>query len=306
MPVIIRWPASVLMFTGALPCWEVSQHGFSSGTRDPDGEAGVSEAASSHRDEFDAGQYQTAVNLTARIDLYDRFGSHPGGWFRWAFTQFEMTDANWIVEVGCGTGELWARNSDRLPLGRLVLTDLSFGMLAEAARRLCGLQRNVHWFAADCQALPFPDQFAEVIIANHMLYHVPDIPRALAELQRILRPTGRLYVATHGQRHLRELDDLARNVGLRGAKVSDVERFDFESGHRYIGNQFTDVQILHYPDLLKATDSEPLLRFIESTNSGERLTRSIKDTIRAFLNSHISTNGYFALTSEVGLICARK
>ena len=47
---------------------------------------------------------------------------------------------------------------------------------------------------ADVQDLPFPDASFDAVIANHMLFHVEDRPRALGEIVRVLRPDGRLGI----------------------------------------------------------------------------------------------------------------
>lgn len=62
---------------------------------------------------------------------------------------------------------------------------------------------------ADAQALPFRDASFDAVIANHMLYHVPDIPRALGEVRRVLKPSGFCYAATMGVANMREVDELA-------------------------------------------------------------------------------------------------
>jgi len=52
----------------------------------------------------------------------------------------------------------------------------------------------------------------ETVMANHMLYHAPDLRRAIAELCRVLRPGGWLFAATNGPTGLREIQELLRQV----------------------------------------------------------------------------------------------
>jgi SAM-dependent methyltransferase len=51
---------------------------------------------------------------------------------------------------------------------------------------------------ADAQRLPLPDASAEAVLAMHMLHHVPDIDRAVAEMARVLRPGGVALAASNG------------------------------------------------------------------------------------------------------------
>jgi SAM-dependent methyltransferase len=71
--------------------------------------------------------------------------------------------------------------------------------------------RGVEARVGDVQALPFGDGEFDCAVAAWMLYHVPDLDRALAELARVLRPGGRLVAVTNAPEHLLEL---RRLVGL--------------------------------------------------------------------------------------------
>src|SRR5579884_2810231 len=156
-----------------------------------------------------AEQYRDGANLTARVELHRRFSTNPQGWLRWVFERLAALGPGALLEVGCGTGELWWANRERLPAAwRVVLSDRSPGMLAGTRDRLADLMPHAGWLVADAQAIPCADDAFDVVVADHMLYHVPDRPRALAEFRRVLRPGGWLLAATNGMAHLRELDEL--------------------------------------------------------------------------------------------------
>jgi len=106
-----------------------------------------------------------------------------------------------VLEVGCGWGELaeWiARDTG----AEVAAVDLSARMVALTRER--GIDASV----ADVQALPFGDDAFDVAVAAWMLYHVPDLELGLSELSRVLRPGGRLVVATNSAFHLQELREL--------------------------------------------------------------------------------------------------
>ncbi len=126
-----------------------------------------------------------------------------------------------MLEVGCGTGGLWAANTRLVPAGwRLILSDLSLGMLRVALE-----QERVPGVVADEAALPVPDECLDAVIANHMLYHASHRQQTLAEIRRVLRPGGRLYAATNGRAHMAELGELLGERGWRAA-----ESFGLENG----------------------------------------------------------------------------
>lgn len=128
------------------------------------------------------------------------------GFHRWVFDQLDVPSRARLLEVGCGPGHLWAANRERMPAGwEAFLSGFSYGMITAARSRLgAGFRLEV----ADAEALPHPSGTFHAAIANHMLYHVQNRPRAIRDLARVLRPDGTLYAVTNGRDHLRELDEL--------------------------------------------------------------------------------------------------
>src|SRR5262245_7806534 len=117
-------------------------------------------------------QYRNASNLNARIELHRRFSTNAYGWHRWVFDHFRLPPEARVLELGCGPGELWRENADRIPEGwEVTLADLSPGMLAAARRSLRDLLRSFAFAEVDAQSIPFPDACFDGVIANHMLYH---------------------------------------------------------------------------------------------------------------------------------------
>src|SRR5262249_57472416 len=60
----------------------------------------------------------------------------------------------------------------------------------------------------DAQWLPFQDASLDALLANHMLYHVPDRARALREFARVLKPGASLLATTNGEAHMAEIPAL--------------------------------------------------------------------------------------------------
>jgi len=92
---------------------------------------------------------------------------------------------------------------------------------------------------ADVQALPFPDESFDTVLACWMLYHVPDLDRGLAEIARVLAPGGKLVANTNSLEHCRELFDLIeypiehRRFTFRSENGEESLRKHFSAVDRY-------------------------------------------------------------------------
>ena len=203
-----------------------------------------------------AQQYENSSNLKARADLHARFSTNKRDWFRWVFEHLDLKQDSRVLEVGCGTGELWRCNLSDIPSGcEIVLSDLSPGMASEAHNNLVTDQR-FRFCVCDAQQLPFSDRAYDYVVANHMLYHVPDRRRALGESWRVLKSGGRLLAAANGPSHMRELWEMVGRVSLEKEAAPAVgEEFTLQNGAAQLGEWFTDVSMTRRDDSLEVTDA---------------------------------------------------
>ena len=138
---------------------------------------------------------------------WDRFS---GGWTKWDELVMKMLEPVGVemirslalggdachLDIAAGTGEPGLSIAALVPRGRVVLTDLSAGMLAAASAnaKARGLT-NVEVRECSVDALPFEDASFDTISCRFGFMFFPDIPGAVAELLRVLRPGGGMAVA---------------------------------------------------------------------------------------------------------------
>jgi SAM-dependent methyltransferase len=255
-------------------------------------------------------QYRDASNLNARIGLHARFSTNPVGWMRWVFEQMQLGPGQRILEVGAGPGTLWQQNLDRVPLGcDITLTDLSAGMVEQARENLRGAYPHFSVRCANAEALPFDHQGYDVVMAHYMLYHVPAIPKALSEFRRVLKPGGRVFAATIGRAHLREISDLVRRFDHENPYDTGgpSTRFGLENGAELLAPFFEDVQLHPYRDSLVVTEPGPLVDYVASMMSvgaefkGERL-----EEFRRFVQQEFETNGPMTIQKAQGMFAGAR
>ena len=82
-------------------------------------------------------QYQNASNISARIQLHNKYSTNTQGWFPWIFDQCHMAEHSTVLELGCGDGSLWLENKEKIPKQlHVVLSDISEGMLRDTRRAI--------------------------------------------------------------------------------------------------------------------------------------------------------------------------
>jgi ubiquinone/menaquinone biosynthesis C-methylase UbiE len=283
-------------------------------------------------------QYKTDTNLAARQSIYAY--AHPRvNLFARVIDLAGPAPSDTIADVGCGNGAYLAELAGRDLPCRVLGVDLSLGMLAAARQRLTaagglagpgpavgpagepaataprsgsgnaagpgGVARlvRVALACADATALPLRDGAADLTLAAHMLYHVPEPADALRELRRVTRPGGRVVIVLNGASHLGQLR-AAIAAALGDTQGGYAERVTLDDGESLARSFFGEVTRHDFVSELRVPEPAPIADYVRSL-PGTRRSSDPEDfaaTVAAtFPRDH---EGHYVITARTGcLIC---
>ena len=105
------------------------------------------------------------------------------------------------LEIGAGTGYFTLNLLRAGLIGEATCSDISPGMLSTLRANARRLKLEVRTTRADAEQLPFPDASFDLVLGHAVLHHLPDLPRAFAEFERVLVPGGTLLFAGEPSRY---------------------------------------------------------------------------------------------------------
>ena len=252
-------------------------------------------------------QYKNSSNLHTRINIHELYSTNKEDWHLWLFDQYDIPPTSRILEIGCGDGTFWYKNRDRIPADwDITLSDLSLGMMEAAKSRLEGIS-NITFLPLNIEEILYEDNSFDVIIANHMLYHVPDRTRAISEVRRVLKTGGVFYCSTIGKNHMREFGELveAFNPEIQYASANNhAEAFGIENGEAQLATHFNTTTYHDFPGDLIITDINAIVDYLISTNP--ELSKIIVDEKLAEFLHYLSSvkeenDGGVRITKATGL-----
>ena len=256
-------------------------------------------------------QYKNGANLNIRISLHERYSSNPQGWFAWLCEQIDLDQVKNVLEVGCGNGQLWKHAPDAVLQGKYIcLSDASGGMVHDAAVNIGNERKKYFDFRVlDCQKLPFPDGHFQRVVANHVLFYVQNIAKALEENSRVLSEDGIFYCSTYGTGHMHEITELVKEFDLRISlsEVALYKLFGLENGQKLLEPYFSSVEKRMYDDSLWVDKPEPLLDYILSCHGNQsELLYPRQREFKQFLEEKIQRDGGISISKEAGIFICRK
>ena len=259
---------------------------------------------------FSDDQYSNENRLNARIQIYEHCEKKLN-WREWVFDKLDFKNVRNILELGCATGILWTDNIRKLPGDiHIVLSDNSEGMVNAAQQVLSEHTRQFEFKVADACHIPFKDSSFQMVIANHMLYHVQDKDQAFSEIERLLADGGSAYASTLSTTNLRELLDVViefdKRLGFDNIQI--IRGFNMENAEDVLSHRFLvdEKHIFQNDIIIKNIDS--LILYLASCYSPEQLEILVSNYInfKAYLGSVINKPGGMRITNKAILFRFRK
>ena len=257
-------------------------------------------------------QYSRTEGLSTRISIHEKYSTNRLGISNWNFTIYEIKEGMKVLELGCGTGSMWTGHKDAIKkCSELVLSDLSEAMLKETENNI-GTLLNVKYQIIDIQRIPFQDDYFDIVIANYMLYHVPDLDKALSEkpdavfvtniseVCRVLKPGGHFYAGTAGEKGV--METICMWLGMDNAYKNT---FSLENGWEKISKYFGEVSIERYKDSLEVKDLDDLMEYIYSGITFKNICPFSKEETKKKLSEHM-VDGVIKLPKDPGMFVAVK
>jgi len=211
-------------------------------------------------------QYADSEKLHIRQEAHRLYSERTDNFMEWVLDILDPQPGERIADVGSGHGiyhPFLARRGVQI-----VTVDASLGMLAEAGTKARQDNLPVWAVQASAEQLPLADGCCDRLMANHMLYHVPDKRAALREMGRVVKAGGRLLLTTNSADNGAQMTQLhaeaAAELGLTADSRSLIEDFTLESGEPLVRSVFPAVELIRREDAFLFPTADSFLAYYAS------------------------------------------
>lgn len=249
-------------------------------------------------------QYVDDSKLNIRKKLHKVYSVNKQGFGKWLFSQYDIKSGDRILELGSGNGDLWAASIETLSKEvDLYLSDFSSGMVDIIKEKYSSFNVNVK--VIDIQDIPFDDSSFDIVIANMMLYHVPNLEKGLKEVSRVLKPDGVFYSATFGEEGLSQyINDVLYNLEFIDKETTSYS-FTLQKGNSVLKPYFANISCVEYIDRLEISDATDLVGYIKTmaVMSGVKMFDEAK--LLKYLETRKDKNGLIIIPKEYGTFISK-
>lgn len=220
----------------------------------------------------------------------------------------------YILDVGCGTGDLvTSLRKENNYKGKLFAVDISEGIMREGIEKNISGNLDINFEVSDAQNLPFNDSYFDVIIAKHMLYHVPNIEKAVNEVYRTLKKGGKFIVSlnsTNTKNKIKIIRNLVSNkFNLSWESCNDrlnIENFPLFKGY------FKNIKLNSYETITNIKYPQLYVDYFDSTINScnpiptKETWKEILSLVNEIIKKEIKEKGVFTENNIFGIYLLKK
>ncbi len=260
-------------------------------------------------------QYSTTKYLEARIKIH-QFTKNTYSFHEWILDNYNMEDFSnskpiKILDVGCGTGVFWKKNSKKLNNYNLdvIYTDFSEAMVEKEKENTSEIKGKKNYEVADVENLQkFYGQF-DIVMCHNVLYHAQDKNKALSNLQKCLNdnPNSFCSITTNSEKHMLNVYEIGRKLDENFPTDRIIDSFTEEVADQMIPNFFKMEKKLEEEEL-QVTDWDILMGFVASgvEPRGIKLIDDFYEKYKEIYDKEIEKSGYFKIVKRSPLYICKK
>jgi len=256
--------------------------------------------------------YNDGADLLTRIDTHKNYSLKKIEWVKWVSENIPDNDYKNIADLGCGTGLFIKELANKYPGAKISGIDLSPSNI-ETAREYIN-KDNVELIVGDVSEYDYINEKYDLVLCNHMLWHIKDQRIFLEKVKNHLSGNGILIATANSYEYMKEMydvhQDFAKELGLPAeifGKRIRGDLFSTKNGNRVLKDHFNNVEEILLDDKLIFRTSEPYIRyyltFLKSEMKIHKEAENIKwerllDKMKEHTNKEIKEKGEFIVNKN--------
>ena len=155
-------------------------------------------------------------------------------------------EPDYVLDLGCGTGNITASMLKQYPKAQIVALDLSLNMLKKTKHQGGWLSKKPRCICADAESLPFKEDSIDLLISSLMLQWSNDLSAVFNDIRRVVAPNGLLMFTTFGPDTLKEIRESWATVDKQPHTSQFVDMHDIGDALLQAGfaNPVMDMEII--------------------------------------------------------------
>jgi len=265
--------------------------------------------------------YSEAKNLEIRIKTHQKYSRSKIKWDKWLLEPLKGKEINNVLDLGCGNGRfifaLYKMKIGKSYLGIDISREQIKNAKAEVSKRNL---KNAGFKEADVTEIKKIQNKYDLILCNHMLWHIGDLDTFLKDVSSLLTEDGLLLASTNSYDYMREMYDLhsriCRKLKLHAALQKKIRnsKFSLENGKEIFRKRFIKVNKYVLKDELVFEKSkyfldyyktflQPLIKMYKEIPESKWL--QVYDEVKLFVERKIESKGKFTVTKNSGYFIAK-